>query len=484
METRKTFARSTRPALKCGLASASALLLAATISAAAQEPPWTERAIGAHVEQRDLRGELPAIVLEELRRQGETLFTAKFTPADGVGRPLATQAATPMKRRAATTGLFDRATGPDANACAGCHNQPRAGGAGDFATNIFVSEAPGADLSPMPNPALANERGTTHVFGAGLIELLAREMTADLHAAREAALIKSRETGGDITLGLVTKGISFGEITATAAGSIDTSRVEGIDPDLVVRPFGQKGVFVSLREFTVDVLNHHLGMQANERFGFAHTGELDFDGDGVSTEITEGDVSAMVAWQAGLPPPAEREPENEQWRDAAVRGKQMFGEMGCTTCHVPALPLESLKFADPGLYDAPGTLSANDVPEPAIYDLALLDWAANLSRDADGRVLVPLFGDLKRHRIATPADPLGNEQLPQRGVEPGVFMTAELWGLASTAPYGHRNDRITIDEIIRAHAGEAETARRSYETTAEKDRSDLIAFLKTLIIDD
>jgi hypothetical protein len=29
--------------------------------------------------------------------------------------------------------------------------------------------------------------------------------------------------------------------------------------------------------------------------------------------------------------------------------------------------------------------------------MALMDWAYSLPRDEDGRVLVPLFGDLKRH---------------------------------------------------------------------------------------
>lgn len=448
----------------------------------AQDAPWAERAIRAHVQQDSLRGELPLLVLEELRQQGEALFTAKFTPADGAGRPFATQATIPTKRDAPPADLFDRAGGPDANACSGCHNQPAIGGAGDFVTNIFITESPDANLAPMPDPSLANERGTTHIFGAGLIELLAREMTADLHEIRKITIEEAASENREIIARLATKGIDFGEITASAEGAIDTSRVDGVDDDLVVKPFGQKGVFVSLREFTVNVLNHHHGMQANERFGFGHTGELDFDGDGVNEEITEGDVSALVAWQAGLKPPETVEPDDDRWKIAAARGSQVFDELGCATCHRPTLPLDSLKFADPGPLDTPGTLSASDVVEPAIYDLALLEWAASLPRNERNQILVPLFGDLKRHRIANPDDPLANEELPQRGVEPGVFMTAELWGLAGTAPYGHRNDRVTIDEIVRAHGGDAQAATEAYSTAAEGDRDALIAYLKTLAI--
>lgn len=448
----------------------------------AQDAPWAERAIRAHVEQDNLRGALPLLVLEELRQQGEALFTAKFTTADGAGRPLATQAAGPAKRETAQASLFDRATGPDANACAGCHNQPAIGGAGDFVTNIFVAESPDADLAPMPDPSLANERGTTHIFGAGLIELLAREMTADLQEIRDVTIEKAASENREITAHLMTKGVHFGAITASPGGGLDTSRVEGIDHDLVIKPFGQKGVFVSLREFTVNVLNHHHGMQANERFGFEHTGELDFDGDGVFEEISEGDVSALVAWQAGLKPPEVSEPDDDRWKAAAARGQQVFDKMGCGDCHRPSLPLDSLKFADPGPLDAAGTLAASDVPDPAIYDLALLEWASSLPRNNKGQILVPLFGDLKRHRIANSGDPLANEKLSQRGVEPGVFMTAELWGLGSTAPYGHRNDRVTIDGIVRAHGGEAHNASSVYSAASEEDRSDLIAYLKTLAI--
>lgn len=451
--------------------------------AAAQDAPWNERAIIAHVDQKNLRGELPLVVLEELRRQGELLFTAKFTAADGAGRPAATQATRPTKRDTAASSLFDRATGPDANACSGCHNQPAAGGAGDFATNIFVAEDLHADLKPMPDPALANERGTTHIFGAGLIELLAREMTAELHAIRDNAVEAADRDGRDVTVDLVTKDVDFGRITVLPDGIVDTSAVEGVDDDLVVRPFGQKGVFVSLREFTVNVLNHHHGMQANERFGFAHTGELDFDNDGITHEISEGDVSALVAWQAGLLPPAVAVPDNTEWQDAAKRGNEVFSALGCAECHRPTLPLSNLKFADPGPLPAAGTLTEQDVPEPAIYNLALLEWTSTLPRDDQGRALVPLFGDLKRHRIANEGEPLHNERLQQRGVEPGVFLTAELWGLESTAPYGHRNDRVTIDEIIRAHGGEAAEVREAYRTADEKDRSALIAFLRTLVIE-
>ena len=46
-----------------------------------------------------------------------------------------------------------------------------------------------------------------------------------------------------------------------------TLAVAGVNADLVVRPFHQKGVVVSLREFTNNAYNHHHGIQSVERFG-------------------------------------------------------------------------------------------------------------------------------------------------------------------------------------------------------------------------
>ena len=161
----------------------------------------------------------------------------------------------------------------------------------------------------------------------------------------------------------------------------------------------------------------------------------------------------------------------------------MFTAIGCAMCHRPSLPLDSLTFTDPAPYDTAGTLRSGEVAKPISYDLGLLDWAKKLPRNDKGQILVPLFGDLKRHHISDgQVSRLGNELLAQRFVERDVFITAELWGVGSTAPYGHRNDITTLDGVIRAHGGEGRDARQKYIDASDADRSDLIAFLKTLVI--
>ena len=479
-----------------GLALAASACVACVAWAAEPEPgrepgleprrePWAETS-GLLGRLAMPAGRLSEAELDALEEAGEKLFRAKFTALEGAGRPGATQAIVPTPSRRADRGrsLFQRTSGSDANACVACHNDPVPGGAGDFVTTTFVSEGFANAAFDSTDPQFSNERGSNHLFGSGLIELLAREMSADLARQRHDALVKARDTGASVTVALETKGVAFGRLTAEPDGMVDLTALDGVDPDLVVRPFGQKGVMTSLRQFTVNAGNHHMGMQATERFGRRWTGVDDHDGDGHGDEWGEAEISAMVAWQATLPPPIVKRPRDGGWREAAAKGSGLMDEWRCTACHRRALPLKSLVFADPGPLDAAGTLSGDHVERPAEYDLALTAWAARLPRNGKGEVMVPLFGDLKRHVMTDREESrLGNELLSQRFVERDVWATSELWGVGSTAPYGHRNDFTTLDGIIRAHGGEAAAAKEMYVAGTDDERSALVAFLKTLVIE-
>ena len=454
-----------------------AVLLAGT--AIADVPPWSEQVLSGPLAWEDLHRLPPAAIIDH----GRQLFRGRFTAADGAGRPLATQAIVPTQRRRPVEHRLQRLAGPDATSCAGCHHDPVVGGAGDFAVNAFVSEGfSSADFDSL-DPQFANERGTPHLFGAGLIELLAREMTGDLQAQRTAALAASRARGQAVRAELVTKGVAFGHLTAQPDGSVGLDELDGIDADLVLRPFSHKGVIPSLRHFTITALNTHHGIQASERFGARWTGGDDFDGDGVPDEIGPADVTALVAFQAALPPPLREEADDPAWRAAAAAGEAAFGAMGCANCHRPTLPLETLRFVEPGPLNPAGTLRPDEAVEPWTLDLGALPWAEHLARDELGRVLVPLFSDLKRHVVAdVRVSVLGNETLAQRFVERDVFRTTPLWGVAATAPYGHRGDLLDLDEAIRAHGGAARAAQSAYMAADLAQRQAVVAFLRTLTV--
>lgn len=474
----RIFAKGLVRAMLVAFLPASALAAPVTYLHRAPADP---AAIPVTVNQSALSGEISATDFRDLVEAGRQLFDTKFTIADGAGRPGATQATIPTHFKRPRELAFQRASGPDANSCTSCHNDPIAGGAGHFTTNAFTSQ--GTESADFDNvdPQFSNERGTNHMFGAGLMELLAREMTADLHAIRVDALNEARNSGLPVTAPLVSKGISFGALTLHPDGVLDVSKVEGIDPDLTVRPFSQKGVIPSLRMFTVSALNAHHGIQAEERFGPTSTGEADFDGDGFDTEFTMGQVSALIAYQATLAPPVRIEFSKPEWQMSAQNGSDLFEQVGCNSCHVSSLPLESTIFADPGPNDSAGTLSAADVDEPARYDLAMIDGIANLPRDDQGRILVPLFGDLKRHQIAdNQQSHFANELMGQAFVARDAFMTSELWGVADTAPYGHRGDVTTLQQAIGHHGGEAAASRLQFMALPDSDQDDLVTFLMSL----
>src|SRR6185437_586655 len=134
-----------------------------------------------------------------------------------------------------------------ADSCSTCHGRPR--GSAGF----------GGDVVTRPD-----SRGAPHLFGLGLKEMLADEITADLRARRAAALNQAKARNRRITVPLFSKGIQFGSLAANPDGSIDTSNVIGVDPDLRVRPFFAHGGKISIREFIVGALNDELGVAIHD----------------------------------------------------------------------------------------------------------------------------------------------------------------------------------------------------------------------------
>ena len=213
--------------------------------------------LNGHTSQVSIEGgDLP---LEEIVERGRHLFTASFNTLDGAGRPETTDV-NPNNFRPPHTfpDNFNRISGPDANSCSSCHGVPRIGGGGDNATNVFVladrlafvnfdGERGRRDEGSQTLKTVGNERTSLGLFGSGVIELLAREMTSDLHAIRDEARREASKSDGEVARELWSKGVGFGRITARPDGTIGMDELEGVDTDLIVRPFMQKGTIVSLR---------------------------------------------------------------------------------------------------------------------------------------------------------------------------------------------------------------------------------------------
>jgi CxxC motif-containing protein (DUF1111 family) len=174
----------------------------------------------------------------------------------------------------------------------------------------------------------------------------------------------------------------------------------------------------------------------------------------------------------------------DDWREAAKDGANAFQEIGCASCHIETLPLKSLVFTDPAPYDMAGTLRSSEVKTPIRIDLGALPFAKTLQKNDKGEWLIPLYSDLKRHLVVDETvNALGNEMQAQRFVERDVFLTPRLWGVGSTAPYGHNGAFRMLDEIIAAHGGDARFARDAYLALDPEKRDSVVAFLRSLVIE-
>jgi len=455
-----------------------------------------------------------SVPLKDLIEHGKKLFMANWTDQEGAGRPLTkgngTGLADPSQPLVGAR-AWNRISGPDANSCYGCHNMPYgiAGGGGDFTTGVFVlaqrfdfATLDRSDSLPAKgtvdeegNPVtiqnIGNLRATTSMFGAGYLEMITRQMTAELQAIRDS--LKLGETKP-----LIAKGISFGSLTRRRDGSWDTSKVEGLPrasivaptpvdrPNLILRPWHQASNVVSLREFSNTAFNQHHGMQSSERFGL----DNDLDGDGFKNELTRADITAVTLFQATLAVPGRVIPNDPEIEQAVLNGEKVFDRVGCSSCHIPQLPLDhdGAAFTEPNPYNPPTNLRLGTIKSVKVdlnsRDLPLPRLAPDPARP--GVTWVPAFTDFKLHDISDPSEagePLDQNQTPwTKRFRQGNrrFLTKRLWGVANEPPFFHHGLFTTMRRAVLAHSGEALQSRRQFEHLVPYDQDSLIEFLKSL----
>jgi cytochrome c peroxidase len=399
---------------------------------------------------------------------------AVFNRLDGAGRPGTTADGKP---RPPQPGML-RTTGPDAHSCASCHNRPRPGGGGDFATNVFMTAGSKVPVKDSISPEFVNERVPVSLFGSGPIEMLAREMTRDLQGIRLVTINHAYLCSCNVPAHLTAKGIDFGDIIAHGDGTVDTTAVHGVGGDLVVRPFHQSGAAVSLRQFTNEGMNQHLGMQSQELFGI----DTDPDGDGVKNELTVGDITALALFQAQLGTPGRKMPADPVRRKGAEDGEALFSKIGCAECHVPTMTLKSRVFTEANPFNPEWKLPTT-VAKPVGFDMTTQGQPPRLEPTPDGGAIVRAYTDLKRHNLCDEDDRyFCNERVTEPEISLGMFVTRKLWDIGSSAAFGHRGDLSTITEAIEHHAGEARAARSNYSKLSAYDRAAIVEFLKTLQI--
>jgi CxxC motif-containing protein (DUF1111 family) len=350
--------------------------------------------------------------------RGRNIFNIVFTPETGLGP------------------LFN------ARGCAVCHAAPAVGGVGpqiETHATAFVADdceefdelnggsvvqdsstpallAHGIDGEPMfPGTTGAGRRTTPDLFGFGLIEAI----DDDEITRRADPDDRNRD------------GIS-GRVTLSAG---EEEEGEG-DGELHVGRFGKKGQQPSLTDFIIDALIYEQGITSADEEEQLVAGEALPDGvdPAADPELTDQQLADLVRFvQLLAPPPSVRLSRSGQ------AGKDIFREIGCASCHTPAM-------------------------RTAGHEVAALN----------GRTVF-LYSDLLLHDLGT-----DNADICVGNALPSEFRTEPLMGLRFSSTFMHDGRATTLTQAIRAHGGEGSRARAKFERLSSWQRDALLRFLRSI----
>ncbi len=414
-------------------------------------------------------------------RRGRQVFQRKFTRDQGQGPRVNNSSSGDLNDPAQANlgaGLSD--------SCTGCHGRPRG------------SAGLGGDVVTRPD-----SRNVPHLFGLGIREMLADEITSDLRATRSSAISQAETSGTPVTLSLKSKGIGFGSIKALPDGTVDTSGVQGVNPDLRVRPFFAQGGAFSMREFFVgafkdemgleavdpDLLAAHNGARVVTPAGLVLDGSLDTikappvasasddsDGDGVTNEIPTSIVDFMEFYLLNYFAPGTYQP------DSVRPGLALFHSIGCASCHIQNLQIKhDRRVADvQTAFDPVHGIFNRLFASATVLALSTDDGSGfpPLRPPAGGAFLVQnIFTDFKRHDLGAAFYERNYDGSLQQ-----QFMTRALWGLGSAAALGHDGRSINFREVILRHGGEAQSVSSKFASLPDSDKSKIEEFLRSLVL--
>jgi CxxC motif-containing protein (DUF1111 family) len=210
-------------------------------------------------------------------------------------------------------------------------------------------------------------------------------------------------------------------------------------------------------------------------------------------EISDTLLALVEFYSRHLAVPARRGWDGEEgdWQSAIKRGRALFHQSGCTSCHQPrfetgeaagsllgelklsrlggtAKPLSALShqtiwpYTDLLLHDMGGSCQPvqRETPEGHPCEGEACLWVQRCEGLADGR--------------------------PEARADGREWRTAPLWGLGLVqvvnpkAGFLHDGRARTVEEAILWHGGEAEIANRRFQQLSKAEREDMLLFLESL----
>lgn len=212
---------------------------------------------------------------------------------------------------------------------------------------------------------------------------------------------------------------------------------------VAIGKFGWKANQPNLYQQTAKAFHEDMGLTSTLYNKESSTGQIQYDGLNDDPELSTEDLVLSTFYIQSLGAPKRRNAKNA----TILRGKQIFMEAKCGSCHLPKL---STSFS----FEAP--FNSNQTIYP-YSDLLLHDMGSGL---ADNR-----------------PDFLANGQ---------EWRTAPLWGIGLTelvnghSNFLHDGRARNLMEAILWHDGEAKKSKDQIKKLNKSDRNSLISFLKSL----
>lgn len=321
----------------------------------------------------------------------------------------------------------------NANACGECHESPVLGGVGDESeTHVAAARPDGSCDALVAQGGPVIQQHATPALEAAL-GLEGEPLPSEgARATRSTPVLFGR--------GLLD---AVPDAAILAYADPDDRDGDGISgrvhrlPDGRIGRFGRKAIVAALREFNDGAFLLEQGitspaLSAEETIGGAPIppgvdGAPDPEIDGAAALAADRFVRFLAA-----PTPAASALRTR-------RGAEVFRRIGCAACHVPELRTGSSP-----------TAALRERRFAAYTDLLLHDMGPELADIC--------LGD------AAPAE----------------FRTEPLMGLRVVERYLHDGRAETLEQAILLHAGEASAARDRFAALNAKDRSALLAFLRSL----
>ena len=376
-----------------------------------------------------------------LFNNGKTAFITDETPAEGLGL------------------VFND------SACVRCHNFPAPGGVSTTLVTKFGRYNPDGSFDPLVafGGPVMQAKGVGRVSGTVVI--------GPEKVPPQANVVVNRRASNVLGMGLVeaipdnmiiAESVRQATFTPATAGHVNqVSNLRTGQP--AIGRFCWKSQLGSLYDFSVDAYKEEMGVVVA---GFTTVNTITgatilnpfptgSDGRNLSQENAPGGNVALLAFdpipgpddpddttvkeladfQAMLAPPTRGMPSPD-----VTAGESVFNAIGCTNCHTPKWK------------------TAMDHPIPAYRNILFQPYSDFLVHD---------MGNL-------------GDGMPAGTAGPREMRTAPLWGLRFQPFYLHDGRAKTLDDAIKAHAGQGTAAASAYSRINADQKRKLMAFLSSL----